>query len=70
MALVQSAGTFGYIDKTGRVVSTPRLTSAGALFPQHFADQRDPVEIGGRFDYIDKAGNVVIPLQLEGVCSL
>jgi len=64
---------FGFIDKTGKIVITPRFTSPGA-FAEGLASVRiggkasNPASemvigpLGGRYAYIDKSGKTVIDL--------
>src|SRR5206468_51726 len=60
---------YGYIDKTGKVVTPPQYDFAGS-YGEGLAAVAAVIESGGtyvrKWGYIDKAGNVVIPLQFDG----
>jgi hypothetical protein len=59
---IQLQGKWGFIDRTGKVVVSPRFKHAG-----DFRERRASVQVGDKFGFVDETGKVVIPPQFDRV---
>lgn len=56
----ENAGTYGYIDKTGKLVIAPQFDWA-----REFSDGLAQIRMAGRDGYIDKSGKIVVLPSFE-----
>ena len=60
LAAVQVGERWGYINRRGKIVISPRFGEAGP-----FAEGRAKIYQNGKYGYIDRTGKIVIPPQFQ-----
>ena len=65
MAAVRIGRSFGFIDKSGKLLIAPRFEDVGGI-PNGFSEGTAAVSIGQKWGYIDRSGKIVIAPQFGG----
>src|ERR1700733_396100 len=65
LAAVRIGRSFGFIDKSGKLLIAPRFEDVGGI-PNGFSEGTAAVSIGQKWGYIDRSGKIVIAPQFGG----